>query len=470
MRAVARFDLGGPPEATLGQPLDPDEWQSLLHEVRRERLVPVLDAAIRDGDLPATHEQSEALSGEVEQAHRLVADIEALLVEVATSLADADVEVRVLKGPAHARLDLLDPRLRSYADLDLLVTAEQLVPALRVLASHDFHRDLPERRPGFDRRFAKEVSLAREDGREIDVHRLLALGAVGTAMDASALWSSCEMFAVEGIEVAALDAEGRFVHACVNAALGDSKPRVVALRDVANIARSRRLDARRVAELLPPGRGAAVIERARAHSLAMLGVDIEFPSEHGAPSRWERAALRCYRAEGGSNSLELLSGALGLPRWTDRVSFLAALGLPSASYRKARAAAGRPREFATAVRELVSRRAAPPGPTFEDGTAHPPVAGILSRRLGLGVVHLDGETVIWDPDSGQVLRLDGIASLVWQHLDGSTPVAELVDDLAFAFDADREVVDADVGRLVRRLVTAGVAEWTRMEPWRSSRG
>jgi hypothetical protein len=98
------------------------------------------------------------------------------------------------------------------------------------------------------------------------------------------------------------------------------------------------------------------------------------------------------------------------------------------------------------------------------------VAGILSRRLGLGVVHLDGETVIWDPDSGQVLRLDGIASLVWQHLDGSTPVAELVDDLAFAFDADREVVDADVGRLVRRLVTAGVAEWTRMEPWRSSRG
>jgi hypothetical protein len=426
----------------------------------------VLDAAARWGDVPATRQQLDALGAEVEQAHRAVDELDALIVEVATSLRAAGVDLRVLKGPAVARLDLPDRRHRSYADVDILVRGEEIASAVAVLGSLGFRRDLPERRPGFDRRFTKEVSLAAADGREIDVHRLLAVGAVGAAMDLTALWSSSDEFAVEGTPVAALDAEGRFAHACVNAALGDPKPRLVALRDAVLIARARALDPQRVAQVLSPGRGAAVIERTRAHAAAMLGVDLDFPV--GAPpSRWERAALRCYRAQGGSNALELLSGAIGLRGVGDRVAYLAVLAFPSAPYRRARVAAGRPRELVTAVGELVSRRKPPVSVPADDAPSPRLPAMLPARRAGLGVVGLDGQTVVWDPESGRVTRLDGIASLVWEHLDESTTIAELVDDLTFAFAADRAVVDADVGRLVTRFVAVGIAEWTRMESWTS---
>lgn len=468
LRTVARFDLGAPVELVHDAPLAIDEWNALLHDVRRERLVLVLDAAVRAGDLPATREQAEALLGEAEQARAAVHALDELLVEVAAWLTEAGVDLRVLKGPAVARLDLQGPNVRSYADVDVLVRGSQLAAALSVLADHGFHRDLPERRPGYDARFAKEVSLAHAAGREIDVHRLLALGAVGTAMDLDALWARSSSFGVEEVELRALDAEGRFVHACINAALGDPKPRLVALRDVVQIARANALDVGQVAQLLPPGRGAAVVERARAHVSAHLDVPVAFPEAAGTASRWERTALRSYRAQGGSNTLELLSGALGLRSWRQRVAFLAGLAVPSASYRRARAAAGRPREVTTAVGELVSSRHAGPlesraAPTTE-AIGEPRSTTLPSRRPGLGVVELDGETVVWDPVSGRVTRLDGIASLVWANLDGTTPVPELVDDLAYAFDADRHVVEADVTRLVARLVTVGLAEWTRMEP------
>ena len=460
-RTVARFGLGGGEAVSSEACLSTDDFRALLAEARAERLVGVLDAAVRAGAVAATEAQAEGLAAEAAQARRVVLELDDLLVEVSRLLDGAGVELRVLKGPAVARLDLPDRRQRSYADIDVLVRSASLATALDVLGSLGFARDLPERRPGFDRRFGKEVSLARADGREIDVHRQLALGGIGAAMDLEAVWSRAAELDVDGTPMAALDAEGRFVHACINASLGDPRPRIVALRDAVSIAQAHRLDPARVAELLPPGRGAAVLGRTRAHVRSRLGLDLPLPAIDDAASRWERAVLRCYRAEGGSNALELLSGTLGMGSVRDRVAFLAALAVPSPAYRRARADAGRPRELTTALTELASRRSAV-------ATAAPEVVPspttLPSPRPDLAVAELDGQTVVWDPATARVTRLDEIASIVWSQLDGATPVAELAADLAFAFGTDASVVEDDVNRLLSRLVALGLAEWTRMDP------
>jgi hypothetical protein len=227
------------------------------------------------------------------------------------------------------------------------------------LALLGFVRDLPERRPGFDGRFGKEASLRDIAFTEIDVHRVLSLGAFGLRLDAEALWAAHASFSVAGIEVHALDAEARFVHACVNAVVGDARPRLVALRDVALIARRTPLERRRLDQLVPPGRGTVLVRRALELCASTLGVELRgvVTDVASAPvSRWERAALRTYRSTGGTNTLELLGGVLGTSGFTDAAAYLWAVVVPGADYRRARRARGRPAEWRTGARELFRRR------------------------------------------------------------------------------------------------------------------
>lgn len=355
--AVARHGLPGAP-VRIGPPLDDGAWDSLLLSVRGERLAGVLDRAVADGALEATPEQGEAAEAVAAQSLRSVLQLERLLLAVAERLRRDGVSFRVLKGPAVARLDEPDPALRHYADLDLLVRSESLEDALSSLAMLGYHRDLPERRAGFDRRFAKEVSLANELGRELDLHRSLALGSIGLAVDLSALWVSSDHFSLGGQSFPALDAEGRFIHACITTMLGDERPRLVAVRDVARISASHDLRPERLRHLAPQGRGAAVVSAALGRCRSTLGVEVTGAAAAAfadtAASRWEKVALRAYRSQGGTNTLELLSGALAV-RGTDRLAYLRALVLPDAAYLAARRSAGRPREWSTGVREVALR-------------------------------------------------------------------------------------------------------------------
>lgn len=77
-------------------------------------------------------------------------------------------------------------------------------------------------------------------------------------------------------------------------------------------------------------------------------------------------------------------------------------------------------------------------------------------KAGLGDAELDGERVLWDPETGQLARLDRIGSLVWASLDGVATVGELVADLADAFGVSAEAVRADVDDLVARLSELGL--------------
>jgi hypothetical protein len=65
-------------------------------------------------------------------------------------------------------------------------------------------------------------------------------------------------------------------------------------------------------------------------------------------------------------------------------------------------------------------------------------------RDDLDAVVLDGEAVLFDPQTATLHRLNPAATAVWSRCDGVTPCAVVVDDLADASAAPLERVRADV--------------------------
>jgi hypothetical protein len=74
-----------------------------------------------------------------------------------------------------------------------------------------------------------------------------------------------------------------------------------------------------------------------------------------------------------------------------------------------------------------------------------------------GVAHaeVDGERVLYDPDTRAVIRLDRVASVLWQGLDGNGTVAELAADAAGAFVIAYEEALNGLTALLERLDNLG---------------
>jgi len=78
------------------------------------------------------------------------------------------------------------------------------------------------------------------------------------------------------------------------------------------------------------------------------------------------------------------------------------------------------------------------------------------RREGLAEAELDGERVVWDPRTSQVVRLDRIGSLIWSTMGDGVSIGELLAVLADVFDAPIERVREDVAPFLERLAAAGL--------------
>lgn len=79
-------------------------------------------------------------------------------------------------------------------------------------------------------------------------------------------------------------------------------------------------------------------------------------------------------------------------------------------------------------------------------------------RAEVDAATLDGEVVVYNAGDGRVHQLDRLGSLLWDLLDGSATVRELVDDVADAFGAPRDDVDRDVKAFVAELDHYGLLE------------
>jgi hypothetical protein len=229
LAAIGLSDHGRVPD----RPVDAEQWPALLAGARRERLDALLAWSIADGVWPATPVQR----AEAYESHRrsmaAALVLERALIDLAALFDGAALDFRLLKGPALAHLDELDPTLRPFGDLDLLVPADQIGRAVELLVSRGGMRRYPEPRPGFDQRFSKGMCIVVPAGHEIDLHRTLCPGPFGLTIDLAELFAGTEPIALGNRTIPALDRPRRFVHACLHAILGSPSPRPAQLRDVA---------------------------------------------------------------------------------------------------------------------------------------------------------------------------------------------------------------------------------------------
>jgi len=335
LATVARHGLAGAPDPEL-RPLEEGSWARLLQEATNQRLTGLLAAMVLDGSLEPTDEQEVSLV----EAHRasLARDllVERTVLWAVGRLDDAGVDHRVLKGTAVAHLDYTDAALRSFGDADILVRSEQWDHAVEALEQAGAERQSREPRPGWDRAFAKCVTLTTPDRYEVDLHRTFVFGPLGFAVHLPDLWATSESFVLGGQRLRALDREIRWLHACFTAGVADVPPRFASLRDVLQMAADPRLDLARARALASHWGVAGVVRRAL--DLAAVTLDVALPGDVSAwastltVGRGETATIRAY-TDPGDRYVRLTVGAVRvIPGWRAKAKYAAGLLWPEAGY------------------------------------------------------------------------------------------------------------------------------------------
>ena len=69
---------------------------------------------------------------------------------------------------------------------------------------------------------------------------------------------------------------------------------------------------------------------------------------------------------------------------------------------------------------------------------------------------LDDDLVILDIPSGRYFELNDVGAIVWEHLDGSNTVDDLVDRVLDEYAVERDTASTDVQDLLGQLIEAGL--------------
>jgi hypothetical protein len=336
--AVAAYGL--PSEHTFpDRPLAADEFAALLATCQHEGVLGFLGAAVRDSALDVGPEHHDALERELRRWSAHAVRVEQLALRAMSELAAVGIAARVLKGVALAHTTYPQREQRVFGDVDLLVPSPDFTRAAEVLSAslHGRH-DMPELRPGFDDRFGDEVML-RVESLELDLHRTFVEGAFGLTVDLDDLFAPPYRFALGGYELEALPMPQRLLHACYAAALGGWPPRLVSLRDVAEIVLRERPNLVDVLLMAKRWRCEAVVARAVATAWHELAITTSPPivdwADAYAPNRMERLLLASH--EGPARAFTRhLAAIIVLPNLADRFRYARAIAVPQASYLRVR--------------------------------------------------------------------------------------------------------------------------------------
>ena len=312
-------------------------WVELLAAAVDERAIPFLATAVFEGLLEASSEQAEALTGAHEDLMRACLMLERSTLEVASVFESTEVPFRVLKGPAVAHLDYPDPSWRAFGDVDVLVPSRSYDAAVRALENLGAHRRSREVRPGFDRRFGKGACLVLPDGVQVDLHRTLATGPFGLAIDLDRLFDEQGSVRLGNREIPTLSREHRFIHACYHASLGDAVPRIVALRDVAQLLLTTDLDFARARATADAWRGGIVLARAISVAWERFAL-VPTPASEWASGyvgdRFERRALAAYVGPNRSYARQMAAAVPAVPGLSAKFAFVRSLLFVDRAYAK----------------------------------------------------------------------------------------------------------------------------------------
>lgn len=331
LAAVAAYGLPGSVHALPDAPLSHERWGRLLRAATRQRLVGLLAAAVSDEALPATDAQLDELAAFHRDAMVVTLRVERVAQQTVGVLDEAGVPTRILKGLALAHLSYPTPEQRPTGDVDVLVPPHRFDDAVAALTAGGAQRVWPELRAGFDRRFAKAVTMTAADGENvIDLHRTFVMGPFGLAIDLEALMATGEAFALGGTPMTALGREERLLHAAYNVAVGERPPRTLALRDVAQLVLVDEADPDRTIALAREWGGQAVLADAVDEAWRRLRLRDRTPLTSWAasyrPATVEQRRLAASRARSyapkARTSLPLIPGV------RDKAAFVAALAAP----------------------------------------------------------------------------------------------------------------------------------------------
>jgi hypothetical protein len=337
LRGVATHGLPGTTGAIATDPPDDTTWQQLLQRIDHQRLPGLLLAAIDDGALVVTDDQRADALDRHRDAMGAVLHLEQRLVELTAALEADDIEVVALKGSAHAHLAYPDPSWRHFGDVDLLVRTSQLGAAVATLSSRcGLRRQTAELRPGYDRRFTKSVTLLEPDGTELDLHRTLLFGTFTFGIDLDELFASTVTFPVGGRRVRALGPETRLLHTCFHAGLGDPRPRLSSVRDLAQMLLTGDHDPDRVIALAERWECQAVVARGLQLCREQLDIEVAGPiaKRFGGhqPSRRDARAIASYVGSNRSHTAKVLASLPFIDDLSTRLAFVMGSAIPARSF------------------------------------------------------------------------------------------------------------------------------------------
>lgn len=331
--AVAAYGLPSR-RALPDQPLPAHGWEQLLRDAKDHRTIGLLAQAVADGSFVTTAEQAEEAYDTHAEAMGLAVVLERLLLDTVALLTDAAVDHRVLKGSAVAHLVYPDPAQRPFGDVDLLVPIARFDVAVSTLVGAGYTRPRPQLRPGFDRRFAKSVTLISPDGLPLDLHRTLAGGRFGLLLVTDDLFGSSDPLVLGGRHLAALSPEQRLLHACYHAVVGAAPP-LLALRDIAQMLLTTEVDLTEMLRRCRAWQSQAVLARAVTLAWKTLAltesVALVAWGRSYQPAAAERWALEAHSAQrrGGAKTITTVVAISGLRA---KLAFLWALAVPQRAF------------------------------------------------------------------------------------------------------------------------------------------
>ncbi len=305
-----------------------DDWDGFLANLIDERAVPIVANALEQELLTGTRAQRDALDGAHEAAMRACVGLEQATLDVVETLGSAGVDLRLLKGPAVAHLDYPDPSWRAFGDVDVLVRSDHYDVAVTTLTNAGGYRRSAEVRPGFDRRFGKGVCMVLPDGVQVDVHRTLASGPFGLTIDLDELFDGEDTVSFGGESIPVLSREHRLAHACFHAALGDPTPRVVALRDIAQLVLTTDVDIDATRAACTRWRAGLVMAHAVGAAWKTLDLASTPLSEWATAysgDRFERRSLAAYLGPDRSYARQMIAAVPAVPGWTAKAAYVRAL-------------------------------------------------------------------------------------------------------------------------------------------------
>lgn len=347
-RALLRHSVGLDP---IAQPADDDlaDWIGLA---ARERVIPVLydlATSLPDdelvGDVSVEPAQIDIMRTMVRHEHDLV--------RIAGDLERVHIDFAVLKGFATAHLDHDRPELRQSADVDLLVSPDDLELACETLAASGWTQAYAL--PRHHREFTHAVTLRNGDRVEVDLHQRIAHRSLGHRLDTGELLSRRTSYSIAGQHLWALDDVDRVIHAAVHHATSRAPHAHLSSTVDLLVMCERRADrADDVVERSSQFHTRHLVRRAIEHAYAAAAApvpDAWASAFEPGPSITERLAVLPYTGDRRRPALEELYHLAAISGWRRRWRYVSGYFATDDDYREQHRRAG----FRSQARYLVSR-------------------------------------------------------------------------------------------------------------------